>query len=132
MRTGQTAWFPTLFDVSANQYDGACVNMPAAAWVHGKRCQALEFDGIDDFVRAGSFYGIEGGGSRTCTAWIKTARVNGGIITWGFPLTGEKCTIFGVAAYGAGLWESRSKSGYILLATPVERTHPSGDPRLRR
>jgi len=107
---------PTLFDVSANQYDGACVNMQPSAWVHGKRCQALEFDGIDDFVRAGSFYGIEGGGSRTCTAWIKTARVNGGIITWGFPLTGEKWN-FGVA--GGGGLGLEVKDGYVCSTTPV-------------
>ena len=70
-------------DVSGNNLDGQLVNMDQSGWVRGKQCGGLEFDGTDDYVEIADFKGITGQASRSCTAWIKTTKVNGEIFSWG-------------------------------------------------
>jgi hypothetical protein len=43
----------------------------------------LALDGVDGFVRITGWKGVDGGRSRTCCAWIKTADTAGQIISWG-------------------------------------------------
>lgn len=77
-------------DASGGGYSGQLVNMDQTAWQTGKQCGGLFFDGTDDYVAIPGFKGVGKGFSRTCTAWIKTARAGGEIIAWGTPLTGQK------------------------------------------
>jgi hypothetical protein len=91
-------------------------NMDASAWTNGKRCGALEFDGIDDYVVVPAFDGIGGTLSRTCTAWIKTSRPAGGIVTWGLPLAGRK---WNVAVDGRGGFGVEVGSGHIISTSLV-------------
>jgi hypothetical protein len=63
----------TAYDESNNRNHATMVNMSAATdWVPGKIRGALDFDGVDDYVNAGSHYSIDdifrGGG--TVSAWI--------------------------------------------------------------
>jgi hypothetical protein len=44
---------------------------------------ALQFDGINDYMYVNGFQGISGSNPRTCTAWIKTDRPSGEVISWG-------------------------------------------------
>ena len=47
----------TAFDSSGNGNDGSLVNMDDSDWVGGKYGNALEFDGVDDYVDAGDYAG---------------------------------------------------------------------------
>jgi hypothetical protein len=57
--------------------------MDNSDWVAGKMGNALDFDGLDDYVETAGYKGVTGTTSRTCTAWINTSTVNGSILTWG-------------------------------------------------
>ena len=70
-------------DDSANAYDGTLVNMDDSDWVAGVDGNALDFDGVDDYVEITGYKGITGVQARTCSAWIKTNQVSGEIMTWG-------------------------------------------------
>ena len=58
-------------DYSGNGNDGTLVNGPA--WTSGKFGQALQFDGVDDYVEIPTSPLLDPGlGDMTYTAWIKT------------------------------------------------------------
>jgi hypothetical protein len=78
-------------DESMHERTGTFVNMDDSAWVEGKVGGALEFDGVDDYVRVYGWKGILGGAARTCTAWIKVDGVtnaNRAVMSWGNDNTG--------------------------------------------
>jgi hypothetical protein len=77
-------------DSSANGYDGVLINMDSSDWVPGKKANALDFDGINDYVQLTGYKGITGSASRTCTAWIKTIKPSSQIINWGANDPGTK------------------------------------------
>ncbi len=83
---------PVTSDSSGNSRNGTLVNGPL--WqANGRKKGCLAFDGIDDHVLVSGYTGISGSASRTCSAWIKSTKVNGQIINWGNNLTGERWTI---------------------------------------
>ncbi len=63
--------------------DGTLKNMDDSDWVAGTVGNALDFDGVDDFVEISGFAGLLGGQSRTVCAWIKTDTPGRVIIAWG-------------------------------------------------
>ena len=92
-------------DSSGSGSVGSMKNMDNDSWTFGHECHALAFDGQDDYVEAVDFKGIVGGGSRTCSAWIKTDNVFGPIIDWG-------------AINAAGdLWDVRLDSSGALMTS---------------
>ncbi len=78
-------------DVSGNGNDGTLEGGPQ--FVTGKVGDALDFDGVDDFVSTGkvaSQLGIDGNKPRTVSAWVYTrGYANGGIFDVGARVTGE-------------------------------------------
>src|SRR3989338_1050752 len=56
-------------DFSGNGNRGILTNGPT--WVDGKRGKALNFDGVDDYVNAGSAGNFERTNSFTVSLWIK-------------------------------------------------------------
>lgn len=71
-------------DGSGNGHDGTLVNTPPyGVWVSGRYGRAMQFDGIDDHVRAEGFKGITGSGARTCTFWVKTEDPLCDFLSWG-------------------------------------------------
>ena len=75
-------------DESLYGRDGTLLNGPV--WLSGYIDGALEFDGVDDYVKVTGYKGISGGASRTCTAWIKTSVADKEVITWGTKSAGQK------------------------------------------
>ena len=69
-------------DDSANGYDGTLMNMDDIDWVAGNTGNALNFDGLNDYVEITGYQGVLGTRSRTCAAWIKTTGT-GAIVSWG-------------------------------------------------
>ena len=63
--------------------NGVLINMDQSAWVEGNVGNALQFDGVDDYVQIIDFKGVAGLKSRTCGAWIRTTDVEGQIVSWG-------------------------------------------------
>jgi hypothetical protein len=78
-------------DLSGNGNNGTLEGGPQ--YVAGRIGQALDFDGIDDFVstgKAASQLGIDGNKPRTVSAWVYTrGYANGGIFDVGARNTGE-------------------------------------------
>ncbi|MBM4103936.1 MAG: hypothetical protein FJ263_07780 [Planctomycetes bacterium] len=57
---------------TAGGHTGQLVNMdPNTCWTTGYYNNALQLDGINDYVRITGYKGIGGSHARTCTAWIK-------------------------------------------------------------
>ena len=106
----------TAADGSALGHDGVLVNMDTGSWSIGKQCGGLAFDGVNDYVRITGFKGISGGLSRTCTAWIKTAKAPGEIITWGNTLTERKWII---RVNENGSLRAEVAGGYMYGTMPV-------------
>jgi len=79
----------TAADAGPNNRSGTLVNMnPNDDWVTGYDGNALDFDGVDDYVVITDYKGILGTQSRTVAAWIK-ADEDRFIISWGdFPIAG--------------------------------------------
>ena len=71
-------------------YNGVMTNMSIFARSKGYFGNALFFDGIDDYVDIPGFKGMTGTASRTCTAWIKTSKASGEIVSWGSTDIGAK------------------------------------------
>ncbi len=72
----------TVNDISGNGHD-AEVRTGSPTWIEGIKGTALEFDGESDLY-VPNWYGMEGSGARTITAWIRTTATNThGIISWG-------------------------------------------------
>lgn len=95
-----------------NFEDNACCDaITGVKRVEGKLNNALQFDGIDDYVEINNFKGISGSASRTCVAWVKTTSKNASIImSWGNASAGEKWMFYlsGAGKLGVGVW-----GGYI-------------------
>ena len=72
----------TTDDSSGNNNTADLINMENN-WVDGIIDSALEFDGIEDYVRITDYKGITGSHPRTCAAWIKTGVGDADIIGWG-------------------------------------------------
>ena len=69
-------------DASGNGHDGTIIGNPQS--VPGKFGQALEFDGVDDYVQVADYIPISGAADRTVTAWVKMqATTVQGIVAWG-------------------------------------------------
>ncbi len=70
------------YDRSGNSNDGYLVNMATStAKVAGKVGQALRFDGINDFINAGSGASLDDMTAPTFSAWIKPRSVGNGRAT---------------------------------------------------
>jgi hypothetical protein len=97
--------------------DGTLMNMDNSAWVTGKLGNALNFDGVNDYVEITGYKGVTGTSSRTCSAWIKTTSTQqGNILSWGAEQNGQKW-IFRVESDGSlavGVW-----GGYIKTAAAI-------------
>jgi hypothetical protein len=57
-------------DASGNGYHGTLINMESSSWVAGHLGTALDFDGINELVSAGSPSGLDDLAVFTVTAWI--------------------------------------------------------------
>jgi len=81
------------------------INMDDSDWVAGFDGNALEFDGVDDYVEAVGCKGISGTGGRTTAAWINTAytATHTSIVQWGRAETGQ-------------LWMLYLQDGYAVCA----------------
>ncbi len=89
-------------DSSGKGRNGDLVNEPD--WATDRNGNgALLFDGTDDHVEITEYKGVVGGGSRTCTAWIKTTDSVGEILSWG-------------EEYSGGRWIVRINEGGQLRA----------------
>ena len=82
-----------LYDTSGNNKHAQMFNMAQDSWTRGKKCSGLTFDGINDYAKALTYYGVNNSQSRTCAAWIKTNQPNGTILSWGTPEAGQKWTL---------------------------------------
>lgn len=82
----------TANDSAGNNYHGTCINMDDSDWVAGKISNALDFDGVDDYVQITGYKGITGTASRTTAAWIKTSNTTwwNDIIGWGDMQIGQR------------------------------------------
>ena len=103
-------------DSSGNAHHGQFVNMDQDNWTLGKRCGGLYFNGIDNYLTIPGFKGISGGLSRTCTAWIKTTKASGDIMTWGHAASGTKWI---VRINETGSLRAQVQGGFIYGITPV-------------
>jgi hypothetical protein len=65
---------------------------PNTCWAAGHINNALQFDGMNDYVQIIGYKGILGSHARTCTAWIKTpgAATNTVILNWGPSVFGQQ------------------------------------------
>jgi len=62
-------------DSSGNGNEGTLMNMDESAWVEGVNGEALEFDGVDDYVNITNGHGTFSGIS--VEAWVKLGRLKG-------------------------------------------------------
>jgi len=103
-------------DASGNDHHGTLMNMDDSDWISGAEGNALDFDGIDDYVAVSGFTGVSGSSPRTCSAWIKKSNTDeAAILSWGEPVRGQKW-MFRVGTTGnleIGLW------GGIIQGTTV-------------
>ena len=101
--------------------NGTLVNMEDSDWVAAgeKPGNALDFDGVDEYVEIAGYKGVTGSDPRTVAAWIKT-NTTGEIITWGTNSAGKKW-IFRVRDTNgtAGAIRVEVHSGYIVGNTDV-------------
>ena len=71
----------TANDSSIYQRDGLLTNGPT--WTSDPERDALDFDGVDDYVEIPGYKGITGLTSRSCTFWINTTDTQADILGWG-------------------------------------------------
>ncbi len=64
------------YDTSINAYHGTLMNMDDSDWVPGKMGNALDFDGINDYVAVGSVFTGMAGKDLTVSAWMKAPALN--------------------------------------------------------
>ncbi len=79
--------------------------------VQGKTGKALKFDGQDDYVEIAKYKGVTGTRPRTVAAWIKTAKSQGEIISWGADEAGQMWT-FGFIRGRVGVTPN---GGYLYM-----------------
>jgi hypothetical protein len=106
----------TAADSSGHGYAGTLMNMDDNDWVTGFSGNALDFDGVDDYVEVPGYKGITGTASRTCMAWIKTTQTSGEIMTWGNSDAGRKWI---VRVNGTGELRVEVQEGYIFGTTAL-------------
>jgi hypothetical protein len=63
-------------DSSGNGYDGTLTDMDDSDWVPGKTSNALDFDGLDDYVAVDRVCAAMAGKDVTISAWVKAPVVN--------------------------------------------------------
>ncbi len=63
-------------DSSGSGYDGTLTNMDDSDWVAGKTGNALDFDGVNDYVTVGGVCAEIAGGDVTISAWVKAPALN--------------------------------------------------------
>ena len=100
-------------DASGNDRHGILYG--GAVWTTEDPIDVLNLDGLDDYVEVSDYTGISGGGSRTCSAWIRTAASELGlIVSWGSPADGQKWMfrMESDGSLGVGVW-----GGYIKTTT---------------
>lgn len=61
-----------VFDFSGNGNHGTCVNMNDTNWVAGKRGNALNFNGVDEYINCGNDDNLGFGENITISAWVKS------------------------------------------------------------
>ena len=76
----------------------------------------LWFDGKDDYVDVTDYKGITGTSSRTVSAWIRTTKAPGEIITWGDNSPGAKWI---VRVNETGALRAEVSGGYIYGTTAI-------------
>lgn len=79
--------------------------------VSGRIGKAPKLDGNDDYIEITKYKGITGTRPRTITAWVKTTRSTGEIISWGSNEYG-KMWIFGFIRERIGI---TPKGGYLYI-----------------
>jgi len=72
----------TIVHDSVGTNDGTLSNTPPT-WTGGYINGALDFDGVDDRIRAIGYKGVTGTQSKTCAAWVKTTHAGAVISSWG-------------------------------------------------
>ena len=104
-------------DSSGNGYTGSLRNFPGddSQWVVGQLSNALDFDGIDDYVEIYGYEGVTGGQARTVTAWIKTT-TTGEIISWGY----DPATTRGTEKWVFCVQNNHGSSGAICVEVDVD------------
>ncbi|HML76423.1 MAG TPA: LamG domain-containing protein, partial [Anaerohalosphaeraceae bacterium] len=102
---------------SLGGHPGKLVNNDGSgAWVGGMAGGALMLDGVDDYVTIPGFKGVTGMRSRSCMAWIKTAGVDGQILSWGTNATGQKWV---VRVNGNGTLRAEVQNGWVYGTTAI-------------
>ncbi len=110
----------TAADDGPKERAGTLVNMDSSDWVSGWMGNALDLDGVDDYVQVAGYKGIAGNQSRTCSAWIKTTKTETEeIMSWGSLETGGKWSV-GVKN---NVFSIRVKGGNIYGTTVVNDGH---------
>jgi hypothetical protein len=104
----------TAYDSSGNAYDGTIHGDPE--WAFGIIDQALEFDGIDDYVVVERMVGTD----FTLMAWIKT-NLPGDAVEGDYPATG------GDGLFFAGVLGGATNNDFILALVDTELTFGVGN-----
>ena len=94
-------WFPfnqtsgLTTDEAGEAYTASLIgftNEPAE-WVTGRWNQAIQFDGVEDYLSINGYSGILGSAARTCAAWVKTTSASQmPVLAWGPNSAGNKWT----------------------------------------
>ncbi len=103
-------------DFSVNGYDGTLMNMDDSDWVAGNTGNALNFDGLDDYVEITGYQGVFSTQARTCAAWINTTATAGSIIAWGNNSSGNKWFL---RVHSTGQLRIEVNGGYRISSTIV-------------
>lgn len=106
-------------DSSDCSCDGELMNMDGFDWVAGKTGNALDFDGVNDYVELPCFVSWTGSAPRTVAAWIKTD-TTGEIVSWGSASPGEKWILRVQSDNGtAGAIRAEVGNGYVVGSTDL-------------
>ena len=97
-------------------HPGTIYNMQDTTRVFGREGNAINFDGVDDYIQISDYKGITGTASRTCAAWIKTTKTPGEIISWGEGAIGGKWI---VRVNETGSLRVEVQGGYVYGTTPI-------------
>ncbi|MCK5565122.1 MAG: hypothetical protein KAJ07_07725, partial [Planctomycetes bacterium] len=112
-------------DDSTNGYDGTLINMDDSDWVPGNTGNALDFDGVNDYVTIDGVCVAMAGGDVTVSAWMKAAALNPAMqfIIAINSSTGDNKLMFGTRANTATLSFADSEPvWYDTTATVIDNT----------
>jgi Concanavalin A-like lectin/glucanases superfamily/F5/8 type C domain len=112
--TAQYEFEGTYNDSSGNNHTGVPAGI--VSFVAGKVGQAASFGGREDYIEIPDYNGVSGVQSRTCSAWIKTAKEGEEILSWGQNVAGQKW-VFRTDTNGA--IRAEVNGGYIVGSTDV-------------